>query len=76
MAITEPLRFVGTGELARVNVNPRLNREPGRRGVRFSNIDSQSEFKAIVRSEVQSSAQELGRSAVQIPRSNRIDLSV
>ena len=76
MPITEPLRFVGTGELARVNVNPRVNREPGRKGVRFSNIDSQGEFKDVVRSELQPSVQELGRNAVQIPRSNGIDLSV
>ncbi len=62
------------GELARANVNPRVNREPSRKGVKFSNIDSQSDFKNVVRSELRPSAQDLGRNAVQIPRSTGINL--
>lgn len=74
MAIQTQLRFIGTGKPLRVNVNPRLDREASRKGIRFSGIKTKREFNEVNKRS-QPSVEELGRNAVKIPRSLGIDLS-
>ncbi len=68
MAIRPVLRFVGTGKPATANVNPRVERDASRKGVMMSGIDTNGEFKQIVKQDRQNSPQELANSAVQVPR--------
>ncbi len=75
MPITNELRFIGTGKPARASVNPKINREPSRKGVQFSNIESQKAFQDIIKSELLPSIQDLGRNAVEIIRGTGIDIT-
>jgi len=68
------LRFVGTGKPVRVNVNPRVERDTSRNGVKFSGIKTKRELNDVTKAS-KPNVQELGNKAVNIPRSSGIDLS-
>ena len=76
MPIVSPMRNPLTGDPVRVNVNPQLNREPGRKGIIYSGLESTREFHQLVRNETVPSIQDLGNKAVTVLRSTGIDLRV
>ena len=75
MAITNVLRFIGTGKPARANINPRLNHEPSRNAIQIASVESQQDFRATIKSKLQPSSQELGRKAQKLSKGTGFDIT-
>lgn len=65
---TQPIRFLGTGTPVSPVKNPRINREPTKRGIEFSGVTSARELKKNIQSKLNVPPTEIGRSAVTISR--------
>ncbi|MFC1557510.1 hypothetical protein ACFL6I_08130 [candidate division KSB1 bacterium] len=76
MAIRNELSFIGTGKPMRVNVNPRLDREPLRRGVMLSGIETRREFNQVIKSEIVPNTKELGQAAVKLQNQSGFSVNV
>ena len=80
MSLVPPLSFIGTGKAARPQFQPRVTREPSRRGIQLSGQTRFSDFRAVNRQLTQGPIQEVGQRAAEIariiPSGRRINLLV
>ncbi|MFC1477629.1 hypothetical protein ACFL6L_04080 [candidate division KSB1 bacterium] len=71
----DALRFLSTGKPMRINVNPRLDREPSKRGVRMSGMTTRKEFQQVIKQERTPNSKELGRKAVTLQKSSGLSFN-
>ena len=63
------LRFIGTGKSMNPFTNPKLNRDPSRKGIEFSGIKSTNELGEKLRANMLPKISDLGDGAVKVMRS-------
>ncbi len=70
------LRFQGTGKPVRPYTNPRVNREPSRKGISYSGIGSMSEFNKQIAQRTDASPRELGRGAHAVSQRAKAGINI